>query len=123
FRCTLSPDNDGHDKGQALMRRVAAALLERGAAPRWLSLPVGEGGDLVDYERGGGTAEDLATRVAAAPAAYAEVVAALRAELGTGGVAALEAQLADAQEQVRTLKADLRAADAALVELKRQEPR
>src|SRR5437764_175777 len=43
WRCILSPDNDAHDQGQGLMRRIAAALLERGAAPHWLTLPVGDG--------------------------------------------------------------------------------
>ena len=114
WRCTLAPDND--DAGRGVMRRVAAGLLERGAAPRWLTLPVGDKGDLVDYERDGGMAEDLAARLAATPAAYTEVVAALRAELGDeGDCAALEAENAE-------LRASLRAADAELADLKRQQP-
>ncbi len=116
WRCTLSPDHDASGTGQGLMRRIAAALLERGSAPRWLTLPVGDKGDLVDFERDGGTAEDLATRIATAPAAYIEVVAALKAEFATG--AAGEAGAAEQAD----LKADHRALLAENAALKAQVP-
>lgn len=103
--CNLYPDND--EPGRGLMRRSAHHLLEHKAAPRWVALPVEDKGDMADYVAAGATADDLAALIAAAPSAYSEVVAAMRAELAaTGGddsarVARLETENAELRQNYK----------------------
>jgi hypothetical protein len=109
WHCTLSPDHDAHDKSQAMMRRIAGALLERWASPHWLELPVtGDGDDLVDYEREGGTPADLAARLATTPAAYHVLVSTLQAEWASEH-APLAGHLAEAEARRAQAVRDLRA--------------
>lgn len=105
-RVYLYPDND--EPGDALMRRTAAGILERGGAPRWVApLPdAAPKDDLADYQAAGGTAEGLARRIAAAPCAFTVVVNAVRAEMDTQAAAQLADADARAHQAARAL-ADL----------------
>lgn len=103
YRLILWPDND--DAGQALMCRVAAGLLARGAAVRWLTVPdLPVKGDAADYD---GTPEALAALVAAAPGAYSVVTAvAVSAATADRDAALVTLRQQYAAEQSRAVRAE-----------------
>src|SRR4051812_16150902 len=81
---------------------------------------------MVDYHQAGGTAEDLAARIAAAPPAYQEVVAALKASLVATTDDTTTAALRDELDVERAAHAEtrtaLRAALQEVGDLQRQAP-